>query len=126
MTLLLDTHIALWAITGDATLGEDFLNRLRHDADIVLSPVSLWEITLKQAIGKLGGPADLAERVRDMGFRELPVTHAHAIAAGRLPPHHRDPFDRMLVAQARLEGLTIVTGDARFARYEVPVLAAAP
>jgi PIN domain nuclease of toxin-antitoxin system len=86
MTLLLDTHIALRAITGDATLGEDVLDRLRHDPDIFLSPVSLWEISLKQAIGKVGGPADLAERVRDMGFRELPVTHAHAIAAGRLPP----------------------------------------
>ena len=82
MTLLLDTHIALWAITGDATLGEEFLDRLRHDPDIFLSPVSLWEITIKQATGKLAGPADLAERVRDMGFRELPVTHTHAIAAG--------------------------------------------
>ena len=60
MTLLLDTHIALSAITGDATLGEDFLNRLRHDADIFLSPVSLWQITIKQATRRLGGPADLA------------------------------------------------------------------
>jgi PIN domain nuclease of toxin-antitoxin system len=93
MTLLLDTHIALWAITGDATLGGDVLDRLRHDPDIFLSPVSLWEITLKQATGKLAGPADLTERVRDMGFRELPVTQAHAIAAARLPPHHRDPFE---------------------------------
>jgi PIN domain nuclease of toxin-antitoxin system len=122
MTLLLDTHIALWAITGDATLGDDFLDRLRHDADIFLSPVSLWEITLKQAIGKLGGPADLAERVRDMGFRELPVTHAHAIAAGRLPLHHRDPFDRMLVAQAVTEGLTLVSRDESIALYDVDIL----
>ena len=122
MTLLLDTHIALWAITGDASLGEDFLNRLRHDADIVLSPVTLWEITLRQATGKLAGPADLAERVRDMGFRELPVTHAHAIAAGRLPPHHRDPFDRMLVAQAVIEGLTLVSRDDSIALYDVDIL----
>ena len=122
MTLLLDTHNALWAITGDATLGEDFLDRLRHDADIFLSPVSLWEITLKQAIGRLAGPADLAERVRDMGFRELPVTHAHAIAAGRLPPHHHDPFDRMLVAQAATEGLTLVSRDESIALYDVDIL----
>ena len=122
MTLLLDTHIALWAITGDATLGEEFLERLRHDADIFLSPVSLWEITIKQAAGKLAGPADLAERVRDMGFRELPVTHAHAIAAGRLPPHHRDPFDRMLVAQTVTEGLTLVSRDESIALYEVDIL----
>jgi PIN domain nuclease of toxin-antitoxin system len=122
MTLLLDTPIALWAITGDATLGEEFLDRLRHDPDIFLSPVSLWEITIKQVAGKLAGPADLAERVRDMGFRELPVTHAHAIAAGRLPPHHRDPFDRMLVAQAATDGLTLVSRDTSIALYDVDIL----
>ncbi len=124
MSLLLDTHIALWAITGDATLDEEFLDRLRHDPDIFLSPVSLWEITIKQATGKLAGPADLAERVRDMGFRELPVTYAHAIAAGRLPAHHRDPFDRMLVAQAAVEGLTLVSRDESIARYDVDILEA--
>ena len=122
MTLLLDTHIALWAITGDATLGEEFLDRLRHDPDIFLSPVSLWEITIKQAIGRLPGPADLAEQVRDMGFQELPVTSAHAIAAGRLPLHHRDPFGRMLVAQAAVEGLTLVSRDESIALYNVDVL----
>jgi PIN domain nuclease of toxin-antitoxin system len=124
MSLLLDTHIALWAITGDATLDEDFLDRLRRDPDVFLSPVSLWEITIKQATGKLTGPADLAERVRDMGFRELPVTYAHAIAAGRLPPHHRDPIDRMLVAQAAVEGLTLVSRDESIARYDVDILKA--
>ena len=122
MTLLLDTHVALWAITGDATLGEEFLDRLRHDPDIFLSPVSLCEITIKQATGKLAGPADLAERVRDKGFRELPVTHVHAIAAGRLPPLHRDPFDRMLVAQAVMEGLTLASRDMSIALYDVDVL----
>ncbi|MBU8856475.1 MULTISPECIES: type II toxin-antitoxin system VapC family toxin [unclassified Micromonospora] len=122
MTLLLDTHIALWAITGDATLGVEFLDRLRHDPDVFLSPVSLWEITIKQQAGKLSGPPDLAERVRDMGFRELPVTHDHAITAGRLPPHHRDPFDRMLVAQAITEDLTLATRDASIPLYEVDVL----
>ncbi|MEV4269003.1 type II toxin-antitoxin system VapC family toxin [Micromonospora aurantiaca] len=122
MTLLLDTHVALWAITGDATLGVEFLDRLRHDPDVFLSPVSLWEITIKQQAGKLSGPPDLAERVRDMGFRGLPVTHDHAITAGRLPPHHRDPFDRMLVAQAITENLTLATRDASIPLYEVDVL----
>jgi PIN domain nuclease of toxin-antitoxin system len=122
MSLLLDTHIALLAITGDATLDEEFLDRLRHDPDIFLSPVSLWEVTIKQATGKLDGPADLAERLRDMGFRELPVTFAHAIAAGRLPQHHRDPFDRMLVAQAATEGLTLVSRDESIARYDIDIL----
>jgi PIN domain nuclease of toxin-antitoxin system len=122
MNLLLDTHVALWAITGDPTLSDEFLDRLRHDPDIFLSPVSLWEIAIKQTAGKLAGPPDLAERVRDMGFRELPVTHAHAIAAGRLPPHHRDPFDRMLVAQATAEGFTLASRDPSIARYDVDLL----
>ena len=122
MSLLLDTHGALWAITGDAILGEEFLDRLRHDPDIFLSPVSLWEITIKQTAGKLAGPPDLAEQVRNMGFRELPVTHIHAMAAGRLPPHHRDPFDRMLVAQAVTEGFTLASRDASIALYEVDIL----
>jgi PIN domain nuclease of toxin-antitoxin system len=122
VSLLLDTHVALWGITADPSLGHELLDRLRHDPDIFLSPVSLWEITIKQAAGKLAGPADLAERVRDMGFRELAITHAHAVAAGRLPAHHRDPFDRMLVAQATVEGLTLVTRDPEIQRYEVDLL----
>jgi PIN domain nuclease of toxin-antitoxin system len=122
MTLLLDTHVVLWAITSDATLGEEFLDRLRHDQDIFLSPVSLWEITIKETAGKLAGPPDLAGRVRDMGFLELPVAHAHAIAARRLPPHHRDPFDRMLIAQAATERMTLATRDASIALYEVEIL----
>lgn len=122
MSLLLDTHIALWGITADATLGDEFLDRLRHDPDIFLSPVTLWEITIKQSAGKLDGPPDLPEHVRDMGFRELPVTHAHAIAAGRLPVLHHDPFDRTLVAQATIEGLTLVTRDVDIQRYKVDLL----
>jgi PIN domain nuclease of toxin-antitoxin system len=122
VSLLLDTHIALWGITADTSLGDEFLDRLRHDPDIFLSPVTLWEITIKQKAGKLDGPPDLAERVRDMGFRELPVTHAHAIAAGRLPVHHRDPFDRMLVAQAAVEGLTLVTRDTSIQQYDIDLL----
>ena len=117
MSLLLDTHVALWGITADPTLDADFLARLRHDPDIVLSPVSLWEITIK-----LGGPADLAERILGLGFRELPVTHRHAIIAGRLPPYHRDPFDRMLIAQATEDGMTLATRDADIQRYDGDVL----
>jgi PIN domain nuclease of toxin-antitoxin system len=123
VSLLLDTHIALWGLVAHATLSEQFLDRLRHDPDIFLSPVTIWEITIKQAAGKLAGPTDLAERVRDMGFREVAVTHAHAVAAGRLPMHHRDPFDRMLVAQATVEGLTLATRDPDIHRYEVATLA---
>jgi PIN domain nuclease of toxin-antitoxin system len=123
VSLLLDTHIALCGISADPTLDNEFLDRLRHDPDVFLSPVTLWEITIKQGVGKLYGPPDLAERVRDMGFRELPVTHTHAITAGRLPLHHRDPFDRILVAQAMVESLTLVTRDPDIRRYDVDVLA---
>lgn len=123
MSLLLDTHVALWGLAGDPRLSDEFLERLRHDPDIYLSPVTVWEVALKQALGKLTGPGDLAERVRDMGFGELPITNAHAILAGRLPLHHRDPFDRMLVAQATVEGLTLVTRDPGIHKYDVGVLA---
>jgi len=122
VSLLLDTHVALWGLAAAPELGADLLERLRHDPDIFVSPVTLWEITIKQSAGKLGGPPDLAERVRDMGFRHLPITNDHAIEAGRLPVHHRDPFDRMLIAQARFEGLTLATRDADIRRYDVPVL----
>ncbi|HEY2794272.1 MAG TPA: type II toxin-antitoxin system VapC family toxin [Micromonosporaceae bacterium] len=122
MSLLLDTHVALWGLTGDKSLGDDLLDRLTHDPDIFLSPVTIWEIAIKQALGKLAGPPDLAERVRDMGFRELPITHTHALTAGRLPHHHRDPFDRMLIAQAIVDDLTLATRDANILRYDVDTL----
>jgi PIN domain nuclease of toxin-antitoxin system len=122
VSLLLDTHVALWGIAAATELSAEVLDRLRHDPDIYLSPVTLWEITIKQGAGTLGGPPDLAERVRDMVFQHLPVTHDHAIAAGRLPGHHRDPFDRMLIAQATVEGLTLATRDADIRRYAVKVL----
>ena len=122
MSLLLDTHVALWGITAGAELSADFLDRLRHDPDIYLSPVTVWEIAIKQTAGKLPGPPDLAERVRDMGFRELPVTSSHAILAARLPMHHRDPFDRMLVAQATVEGMTLATRDRQIHQYQVSLL----
>jgi PIN domain nuclease of toxin-antitoxin system len=122
VSLLLDTHVALWGLTGDAALSRDFLDRLRRDPDIYLSPVTVWEVAIKQALGKLRGPADLPEQLRDMGFRELPIAHEHAVVAGRLPLHHRDPFDRMLVAQATVEGLTLATRDADIQRYQVDTL----
>ncbi len=124
MNLLLDTHIVIWWLTDDPTLSEDVKSTLDHEPDVYISPATLWEVAIKQAIGKLREPADLPERIRDSGFRELPITFAHAIAADRLPPIHRDPLDRMLVAQARCEDLTLVTRDADIQKYEVSLLAA--
>jgi PIN domain nuclease of toxin-antitoxin system len=123
VSLLLDTHVALWALAEPTRLCADLLDRLRHDPEIYLSPVTLWEITLKQAVGKLAGPANLAELVRDLGFLELPITHAHALLAGRLPLHHPDPFDRMLVAQAKAEGFVLATRNEHIPKYDVQVLA---
>jgi PIN domain nuclease of toxin-antitoxin system len=124
VSLLLDTHVVLWWLTDDRTLSDDVKTMLDHEPDVYVSPATIWEVTIKRAIGKLQAPADLPEQIRDSGFRELPITTRHAIAAGRLPLVHRDPFDRMLVAQARCEELTLVTRDADIQKYDVSVLAA--
>jgi PIN domain nuclease of toxin-antitoxin system len=123
VSLLLDTHVVLWGLAADPQLSDEMLDRLRHDPEIYLSPVSVWEIAIKQSLGKLKGPVDLADRACEMGFRDLPIVSAHAIVAGRLPAHHRDPFDRMLIAQATVEGLTLVTRDPEILRYDVETLA---
>jgi PIN domain nuclease of toxin-antitoxin system len=123
VSLLLDTHVVLWWLSDDPTLAEDIKKRLDIEPDVYVSSATVWEVAIKQAIGKLIEPADLPERIRDSGFRQLPITAEHAIEAGRLPLIHRDPFDRMLVAQARRENLTMVTRDAEIQKYDVAVLA---
>lgn len=123
MRLLLDTHVVIWWLADDPALSEVTKALIDSEPEIYVSAATLWEITIKQAIGKLKEPPDLPERVRDGEFRELPITFDHAIVAGRLPVIHRDPFDRMLVAQARCEDLTLVTTDDTIQRYEVAVLA---
>jgi PIN domain nuclease of toxin-antitoxin system len=122
VSLLLDTHVVLWWLTDDPTLADDVKERLDHEPGVCVSAATIWEVVIKQAIGKLKEPADLPERVRDSGFRELPITSEHAIVAGRLPAIHRDPFDRMLVAQAQCEDLTLVTRDANVQTYQVSYL----
>ena len=124
MKLLLDTHVVLWWLSDDPTLADDIKDRIDHDPEVYLSPVTIWEIAIKQAIGKIAEPADLPERVRATRLPEIAITSEHALVAGRLPLHHRDPFDRMLVAQARCEGLALVTRDTRIPDYDVTVLPA--
>lgn len=124
MSLLLDTHVVLWWLADDPALADEIKARLDHEPDVYVSAVTIWEVAIKQAIGKLPEPAGLPERIRDSGFAELPITSQHAITAGRLPPVHRDPFDRMLVAQAQHENLTLVTRDPRCQKYEVGILPA--
>lgn len=124
MSLLLDTHVVLWWLADAPELPDEIKGWLDREPDVHVSAVTIWEIAIKQALGKITAPADLPERVRDSGFRELPVGFDHAIAAGRLPLLHKDPFDRMLVAQARCEDLTLVTRDPLCRQYEVAVLQA--
>jgi PIN domain nuclease of toxin-antitoxin system len=124
MRLLVDTHVVIWWLADDAALGDDIKTKLDHEPDVFLSPATIWEVAIKQAIGKLKEPTDLPERIRDSGFRELPITSQHALSAGRLPLIHKDPFDRMLIAQARCEELTLVTGDPEILKYDVSLLPA--
>lgn len=121
--LLLDSHALLWWEADDARLSDRARERIeRPDSTALFSAVSLWELAIKQALGKLRFPDSLISRLTEEGFQEVPVTATHGLLAGELPRHHNDPFDRMLVAQARSEGLVIVTADPRIAAYEVPVL----
>jgi PIN domain nuclease of toxin-antitoxin system len=99
VSLLLDTHVVLWWLTDDPTLSDDIKARLDHEPDVYVSAATIWEVAIKQAAGKLLEPSGLPERIRDSGFAPLPIGFEHAIAAGRLPLIHRDPFDRMLIAQ---------------------------
>lgn len=124
MSLLLDTHVVLWWLADDPQLPDEVKSRLDQEPDVHVSAATIWEIAIKQALGKITAPADLARLVRDSGFRMLPIGIAHAMDAGRLPLIHRDPFDRILVAQARCEGLTLVTRDPHCQQYDVPILRA--
>lgn len=124
MSLLLDTHIVLWWLADDPALTADLKDRLDHEPDVYVSAATIWEVAIKHSIGKLQKPDDLPERVRDSGFRHLNITASHAIAAGHLPLIHRDPFDRMLIAQAKTEHLTLVTRDPEIAKYDLDLLPA--
>lgn len=125
MRLLLDTHVLLWWLADDAQLGAEARAAIGEgEAHVAVSAASAWEIAIKQRLGKLRAPDDLAAQLARHRFVQLAVTVPHALRAGALPPVHDDPFDRMLVAQAEFEGLTVVTRDAAIGRYGVPTLAA--
>ncbi len=124
MRLLLDTHALLWWLDDDPRLEQSAADAIAGAEFVAVSAASAWEIGIKQSIGKLSGPDDLPAELATNGFTELPVTVAHALAAGGLPPHHADPFDRMLVAQSRMEGLTLVTRDDRLVDYGIAHLRA--
>jgi PIN domain nuclease of toxin-antitoxin system len=123
MGLLLDTHVVLWWLADDPALPDAVKQQLDHEPDVYVSAATIWEVAIKQAIGKLPEPAGLPELIRGSGFAELPISSQHAMTAARLPLIHRDPFGRGLVAHTRDESLTLVTRDARCQKYDVSVLA---
>jgi PIN domain nuclease of toxin-antitoxin system len=121
--LLLDTHVVLWWLSGDRRLSRPVRSSIERQADQVLvSAASAWELAIKRAVGKLEPPVRWPQEIIEVGFEPLAITLDHAREAGELPRHHADPFDRMLVAQARLEALTLVSADPNIARYDVAVL----
>jgi PIN domain nuclease of toxin-antitoxin system len=121
--LLLDTHVLLWWLADDPQLGERGRELIATPEHVVFySAASIWEIRIKAALGKLELPDTFADALSAQAFESLSVTSAHAHALRDLPMHHRDPFDRMLVCQARLENLTLVTHDAALTAYDVATL----
>lgn len=125
MRLLLDTHALLWWLADDPTISLAARAAIgAADSEVFVSAASAWEISIKTALGKLTAPSDLEHQLDLNRFAPLSITIRHAYAAGILPQHHADPFDRVLVAQAKAEDLVVVTRDRRFDLYGVATLSA--
>jgi PIN domain nuclease of toxin-antitoxin system len=123
VTLLLDTHVLLWWLAEDDRLTPTMREAIADPTTpVVVSAASAWEMAIKAGLGKLTVPGDLAGELGRQGFDELPVTVADGVAAGALPRHHTDPFDRMLIAQAARRRFVLVTADRRFTDYDVLTL----
>ncbi len=118
--LLLDTHVLLWWLSDDPQLGEASRQAIANPRNqVYVSAASTWEISIKKSSGKLTAPEDLDAIVECEGFDKLPITLFHGEQAGLLPGHHKDPFDRMLIAQAQSEGLLIITNDEKITQYKI-------
>ena len=125
MNLLLDTHALLWWLGKNPTLSKEARRAIRDSRNSVfVSAATVWEMAIKKALGKLETPDNLEEALEVNHFQSLPITVRYALAVGELPLIHRDPFDRMLVAQAKLEGFILVTRDENIKKYGVPVIPA--
>ena len=126
MNLLLDTHVLLWWLADSPRLGRKARERVSDPhVRAYVSAVTAWEIAHKQSVGKLSADWDVREQVEEEGFFELPIRFDHVAEAAELPRLHADPFDRILIAQARAEGLWLITADAAVQRYDVPWVDAA-
>ena len=125
MKLLLDTHALLWWLADDATLGERARAEIADERNpVFVSAATIWEIRIKQALGKLELPDDFKAVLASQPFLSLGISAEHAHAVADLPPVHRDSFDRMLIAQAQVEDMTVVTRDKRFTSYAIALLEA--
>lgn len=123
MQILLDTHTFLWWLGDSARLSRKALECISDgENDIYLSAVSIWEIRIKEKLGKLKTPKNLLETAEAQGILQIEMTWRHADATKALPNLHKDPFDRLLIAQARSEGLKILTDDTAIKRYDVPTV----
>jgi len=120
---LLDTHVLLWWLADSEQLGSACRDIMSDQRNLIfISAASTWEISIKMSLGKLEAPQDIDSVVEDEGFRKLPISLYHGQLAGHLPALHRDPFDRMLIAQAQAEGLILVTADENIGRYQLRTL----
>jgi PIN domain nuclease of toxin-antitoxin system len=118
MRLLLDTHIFLWAVAGSAKLKPAARRTIESAEQVFVSAASIWEVAIKARLGKIkADPDELAEAIAASGFSEMPILSVHAAGVVRLPLHHNDPFDRLLIAQALAEPLKLLTADAVLAQY---------
>lgn len=123
--LLLDTHVVLWWLDDPQQIAPTAREAIADGLnDVFVSAASAWEVAIKSALGKLHAPDDLEAALAEAGFTALPITVRHALGVRELPDVHQDPFDRILVAQARAEGFTLVTRDPRLGQYGVGVLTA--
>ena len=123
MRFLVDTHALLWALGAPSTLSREARDVLADPSNlIVVSSASLWECAIKASIGKLDLPEDFFDSIPEAGYEVMPIRISHLNVYRTLPMHHRDPFDRMLVAQARAEALTLISRDPDIAKYDVAVL----
>lgn len=122
MRILVDSHVALWWLDDSAAMGPDCRELIEHADEAYFSAVTPWELGIKRALGKLTMPDGLAEVLELGGFVSLAISADHAEMASTLPTHHRDPFDRMLVAQAQLEALVLVTADEILGSYDVQLV----
>lgn len=122
MRLLIDSQALLWFVLGDSRRISVPMRARIEEEEVLVSIASLWEIAIKSGLGKLDAPEDLPDRVQELGFQLLGIATEHAWRVRELPTHHRDPFDRLLIAQAQAESLPIVTSDPAFADYDVAVI----